>query len=95
VVGGLAGQLPDPTGYAAQGRGCGGGLHVPVGVDPQPGAGGHELAGRATPEPFPQDLGGRNDQGVELALASPAAWTAERRAASRTDKAARGPVARG
>jgi hypothetical protein len=68
VVGGLAGQLPDPTGQAAQGRGRRGGLNVPVSVDAQPGAGGDELASRAGLEPFPQDLGGSDGQGVELAL---------------------------
>ena len=68
AVGGLAGQLPDPTGQAPQGRGRGGGLQVPAGLDAQPGAGGHELAGRAEPEPFPQDLGCGDDQRAPVAL---------------------------
>jgi hypothetical protein len=95
VVGGLGGQLPDPTGQAPQGRGRGGGLHVPASLDAQPGAGRHQLSGRADPEPFPHDLRCRNDQGVELALSVAGGWTAERRAASRTDSAARAPAARG
>jgi hypothetical protein len=68
VVGGLGGQLPDPTGQARQGRSRGRGLNVPAGLDTQPGAGGHELAGRAAPEPFLQDLGCGDDQRVQLAL---------------------------
>jgi hypothetical protein len=39
VVGGLGGQLPDPAGQAPQGRGRGGGLNVPAGLDAQPDAG--------------------------------------------------------
>jgi hypothetical protein len=97
VGGGLGGQLPDPTGQAPQGhgRGGGGGLNVPAGLDAQPAAGGHQLAGRTDPEPFPQDLGDGDHKAWSWRWASVAAWTAERRAASRTDSAARGPVAWG
>jgi hypothetical protein len=71
VVGSLAGQFPDPTGQAPQGRGGGGGLNVPAGLDAQPGAGSHQLAGRADPEPFPQDVGCGDHQRVQLALGIP------------------------
>ena len=68
VVGGLGGQFPDPTGQAPQGRGRGGGLNVPAGLDAQPGAGRHQLAGRADPESFPQDVGCGDHQRVQLTL---------------------------
>ena len=71
VVGSHAGEFPDPTGQAPQGRGRGGGLDVPAGLDAQPSAGSHQLGGRADPEPFRQELRCRNDQGVELALGIP------------------------
>jgi len=68
MVGGLGGQLPDPTREGPQ-RGCGAaGLDVPVAVDPQAGAGSHQLAGRADPEPFPQGFGSGDHQRVQLAL---------------------------
>jgi hypothetical protein len=89
VVGGLAGQLPDPTGQAPQGGRGGGGLDIPIGVNAQPGTSRHQLAGRVGPEPFPYDLRCRNDQGVELALGITGGL--DRRTAGRQPHRQRGP----
>jgi hypothetical protein len=89
VGGGLGGQLPDPTGQAPQRRRGATGLHIPLGVDSQPGTASHQLSGRASSEPFPQGRWRGDDQGVELALG--VAGGLDRRAAGGQADRQRGP----
>ena len=63
----------------------------PSGLDAQPGAGGHQLAGRADPEPFSQDVGCGDHQRVQLALG--VAGGLDRRAAGGQPHRQGGPLA--
>src|SRR5215213_2557349 len=86
---------PSWAGQAPQRRRGARGLHIPVGVEAYAGAGSHQLSGRAGRSRSRRTLGAAMTRAWSWRWASPAAWTAERRAARRTDSAARGPVARG
>jgi hypothetical protein len=90
VVGDLGVQEVDAAGQAPQGRGRGGGgLDIPGGLLAEPPAGGDQPRCGEVTQPSAERTGSSDHERVELALASVAAWTAEPRAASRTDSAAR------
>jgi hypothetical protein len=86
VVGGFGVQELDAAGQAAQAGRSGDGLDVPGGLLP---AGGDQPRGGEVAQPSAEGIGGGDHEGVELALGVVVAWTAERRAASRTESAAR------
>jgi hypothetical protein len=89
VLGDLGVQELDTAGQGTQAGHGGRGLDIPVAQLTQPCAGADQTRSSQPAQASAEGLGSGDDQRVALALVSVAAWTAERRAVSRTDNAAR------
>jgi hypothetical protein len=89
VVSDLGVQELDAAGQSAQADRGGGSLDIPSGLLPEPPTGGDQARRGQATQPSTEAVGGGDNEAWSWRWASLAAWTGERRAASRTDNAAR------
>ena len=89
VVSDLGVQELDAAGQSAQADRSGGSLDIPGGLLTEPPTGGDQARRGQARQPPTEAVGAATTRAWSWRWASVAAWTAERRAASRTDNAAR------